>query len=71
EIGLVALVAQFVLNTIPSIIYAWGIVILFVAIGAIVIFLQEFLNLGINVPSYLSYWILLPLATILGVAGVL
>ena len=69
EIGLVALVAQFVLNTVPSIIYGWLIVVGLVAVGAVVIFLQEFLNLGIGVPSYLSYWILLPLAAILGVAG--
>ncbi len=71
EIGLVALVAQFVLNTVPSIIYGWLIVVGLVAVGAVVIFLQEFLNLGIGVPSYLSYWILLPLAAILGVAGIL
>ncbi|KRM47380.1 hypothetical protein [Lentilactobacillus parabuchneri] len=71
EIGLIALIAQFVINIIPSIIVAGIIVLGVVAIGAIVIVLQEVLNIGINVPSYLSYWILLPMAAILTVAGIL
>ncbi len=71
EIGLVALIAQFVINIIPSIIVGGIIVLGVVAIGAIVIVLQEVLNIGINVPSYLSYWILLPMAAILAVAGIL
>ncbi|PAK68753.1 hypothetical protein, partial [Staphylococcus haemolyticus] len=70
-IGLVGLIAQYVINVIPSILSLGAIAFLLVGIGAIVIILQEVLNIGINVPSYLSYWVLLPMAAVLGVLSVI